>query len=135
MYCSVNPLPPIVKSTSVCGSKLYAENAVPTPSIAMTVNFTCLYFLAGTCRLRFSANHWIPPIMESSTTAMIAAAIDPTVTEIRLLVCNPVKIKFPKLVAPTKVESVASPTVQTAAVRIPEIITGSASGRRTLVRI
>ena len=48
-----------------------------------------------------------------------------------LRVCNPAKMKLPRLSAPTGVESVAMPTVQTVAVRSPATITGRASGSST----
>ena len=43
-------------------------------------------------------------------------------------------MKLPRLVAPTGVESVAVPTIQTAAVRMPATITGIASGSSTRAR-
>ena len=67
----------------------------------------------------------------SSTSANPAAARQPTTTAASLRVCKPLKMKLPRLVAPTGVESVAVPTTHTAAVRSPATITGSASGSST----
>jgi hypothetical protein len=50
----------------------------------------------------------------------------------RFRVWSPVKMKFPRLAAPTGVESVAIPTVQTVAVRSPAITTGRESGSSIL---
>ena len=67
----------------------------------------------------------------SNTMASPPAARQPIRIEASLRVWSPLKMKLPRLVAPTGVESVAVPTTQTAAVRRPAAITGIASGSST----
>jgi hypothetical protein len=132
MYCSVNVLAP-----TITGGPLVA--ALPRDSSgrldATTSNASSATDKAPSRvsrrRVAISASR----ISASSATASTPALAQPSKTASVFWVCSPLKIRLPRLEAPTGVESVAMPTVQTAAVRMPATITGTESGSCTRHRI
>jgi hypothetical protein len=126
MYCSVKVLAPIATTRAgrACGSPepkaVQAARAASAASAAATRRRRRRRMPVSSARIR-----------PSSASASAAAATQPTSTAAWLRVWSPLKMKFPRLVAPTGVESVAVPTTHTAAVRSPATITGRASGSST----
>ena len=82
-------------------------------------------------RWRCAMPRWISPSSWSATSARPADAMQPASTSDQFCVCNPAKMRSPRLVCPTVVASVAMPMVQTAAVRMPAMIVGAANGACT----
>jgi hypothetical protein len=82
-------------------------------------------------RRRVRIPNSIPPISASTHKASAAADRQPARTSAQFCVWSPAKIMSPRLGWPTVVDSVAAPIVQTAAVRMPAITTGAASGAST----
>ncbi len=72
------------------------------------------------------------PMTRSTSSANSAAGIAPSRISRVLASASPRLMNWPNPPAPMKAESVAMPTLITAAVRTPAIITGRASGSRTI---
>ncbi|MCY1172836.1 hypothetical protein D9M73_129800 [compost metagenome] len=82
-------------------------------------------------RLRVAIPRSISPSSASTASASPAALTHPASTSAQFCVCNPAKIKSPRLGWPTVVDKVAAPIVHTAAVRTPAISTGATNGAST----
>jgi hypothetical protein len=127
MYCSEKFLAPIVttgRPASCAGARpasaAHASPAATIPSPAQTS----------------SGRRWASPRSASASapsaaSASPAAAMHPARTSAQFCVWSPAKIGSPRLAWPTVVASVAAPIVHTAAVRIPAITNGAASGAST----